>query len=98
MHYFPILLKILEELARLLAYQVEKLARLWQVGTFIGTLARKNEKSASFWHNGTWASGHVDHTGVHDTRFSKLFLIKLFFYMTKKSRQKSKYLANKDSF
>ena len=36
------------------------MARLWRVGT----LARKNEMLASFWHVGTH--------GTHGTRFSKL--------------------------
>ena len=31
-------------------------------------------------------------------RINLIFLIKLFFYMIKKSRQKSKYLKNKKSF
>ena len=29
---------------------------LWQVSTFIGTLACKNEKLANVWHVGTWVS------------------------------------------
>ena len=33
-----------------LARQVEKLARLWHIGTFIGTLSHKNEMLALFWH------------------------------------------------
>ena len=52
-------------------HAVEKLARLWHVGTFIGTLARKNEKLARC----TKAREHVDHAGTYDThgaRFSKL--------------------------
>ena len=47
----------------------------WHVGTFIGTLARKNEKLARFWHVGTLARGHIHHAGTygtHGTRFSKL--------------------------
>ena len=33
-----------------LARQIEKLVRLWHVGTFIGTLSHKNEMLALFWH------------------------------------------------
>ena len=36
-----------------MAGEVEKLARLWHVGKFIGTLAHKNEKLARLWHVGT---------------------------------------------
>ena len=58
-----------------MARQVEKLARhlarwhaklkhwhaVWQIGTFIGTLSRKNEKLTRFWHVGTQARWHVKH-------------------------------------
>ena len=40
---------------RILVSEVEKFARLWHVGTFIGTLAGKNEKLARFWHVGMWS-------------------------------------------
>ena len=36
-----------------LACQVEKLVCLWHIGTFIGTLAHKNEMLARFWYVGT---------------------------------------------
>ena len=76
MHYFPIFSKN--------NWKIDRPLARWHVGTFIGTLASKNEKSARFWHNGTWASGQVDHAGVHgthgthdthDMRLNKLFLI-----------------------
>ena len=72
-----------DKLVRLLVGEVEKLARLldvgtpswiigtplarWYVGKFIGTLARRNEKLVRFWHFGALARGHVDHAGKHGT-------------------------------
>ena len=53
-----------KELARLLARWYTKLKHwhaVWHVGTFIGTLARKNEKLVLFWHVGTQAPRHVNH-------------------------------------
>ena len=55
----------------------------WHVCMFTGTLARKNEKLARFWHvgtqahchvnhAGTQAHWHIDHVGTLGTRFSKL--------------------------
>ena len=47
----------------------------WHVSTFIGTLARKNEKLPRFWHIDTFVCGHVNHAGTYGThgpRFSKL--------------------------
>ena len=47
-----------EKLARFLARWQAKLKHwhgLWNVGAFIGTLARKNEKVARFWHEGMLA-------------------------------------------
>ena len=40
---------------RLLARWHSKLENWHAFGTFIGTLACKNEKLARFWHVGTWA-------------------------------------------
>ena len=44
----------------------------WHADTFIGTLARKNEKLARkneklarFWHVGTLTRRHVDHAGTY---------------------------------
>ena len=57
-----------EKLARLLASWHGKLKHchtILHVGTFIGTLPRKDEKLARFWHVD-------DHTGKHGTQFSKL--------------------------
>ena len=34
------------------------------VGTFIDTLARKNDKLAHFWHVGTQSRWHLNHTGT----------------------------------
>ena len=48
----------------MLPRQVETLGLLRHVGTFMGTLVRKNEKLARFWHAGTLARKprwHVDH-------------------------------------
>ena len=42
-----------KKLARLLAHWHASLKHwyaVWHVGTFIGTLTRKNEKLARFWH------------------------------------------------
>ena len=55
-----------------LAHQVEKLARLSLVVTFIGMLARKKRS----WHAfGTLARGHGDHAGTHGTRGTQTALI-----------------------
>ena len=66
----------IQKLKNILFWKIfEKLARRWHIGTYIDTLARKNEKFARFWHIGTVASGHLDHAGTHGThgtRFSKL--------------------------
>ena len=48
----------------MLACQVKTLATAWHVGTFIGTLERKNEKLAHFWHVGMHARCHVNHAGI----------------------------------
>ena len=51
------------------------MARQVKILAHLGTLARKNEKLARFWHVGIWARGNVDHAGTYDThgtRFSKL--------------------------
>ena len=57
--------------------KVEKLARLWHVGTpscKIGTSARWHI-TMSRWHAfGTLAIGHVDHASAHDTWLGKLSL------------------------
>ena len=42
----------------------EQLARLIAVGTFIYTLARKNEKLARFWHVGTQTRWHINQAGT----------------------------------
>ena len=34
------------------------------VGTFMDTLARKNDKLAHFWHVGTQSRWHLNHTGT----------------------------------
>ena len=67
-----------------LTCQFEKLARLWHVGTFIGTfigtLARKNEMLASFWLEGTWARRphwHAWHA-LQQIRVSCLMVSKAF--------------------
>ena len=44
------------------------MVRLLHVGTFIGTLARNNEKLARFWGVGTHARRHVDHVGIPTRR------------------------------
>ena len=36
----------------------------WHVGTFIGMLARKNEKLARFCHVGRQVSWHLNHAGM----------------------------------
>ena len=43
-------------MVRLLADKGEKLACPWHVGTFIGMLARKNEKLARIRQVGTWTT------------------------------------------
>ena len=56
-----------EKLARLLARWHAKLKHwhaTWHVSTFIGTLARENEKLARFWHDDTQARWHVNHAGT----------------------------------
>ena len=60
-------------LARQVEIFVRRLARwhtklkhwyvLWHVGTFFGTLTRKNKKLARFWHVGTQARWHISHAG-----------------------------------
>ena len=56
------------KLARSLAVWYAKLKHwhaLWQVGTFIDTLARKNDKLARFWHAGKevlWHSNTLERT------------------------------------
>ena len=61
-----------------MARQVKKLARrlarwhaklkhwhvFWHVDTFFGTLVRKNEKLARFWHVGAQARLHVNYAGT----------------------------------
>ena len=72
------------KLARRLARSHAKLKH-WHVVWHFGTLARRNEKLARFWHVGTQTRWHVDHVGMqarghagtHGTQFSKLFC--LFF-------------------
>ena len=51
--------------------QVEKLARLRHVGTLGRLLARWYVKKRRWYAFGTLARGHVDHAGMHGTRFSK---------------------------
>ena len=56
-----------EKLARLLARWHAKLKNwqvTWDVGTFVGTLTRKNEKLARFWHVDRQARWHVNHAGT----------------------------------
>ena len=36
----------------------------WHVATFLGTLARTNEKLARFWHMGMQARWHINHTST----------------------------------
>ena len=37
---------------------------LWHFGTFIGTLARKNENLARFWHVGMQAHWYINQAGT----------------------------------
>ena len=63
-----------------MASQLKHWLAVWYVGTFISTLARKNEKLARFWDVGTQARWHVNHAGTqvrwyvgtYGTSFSKL--------------------------
>ena len=69
--------KIVEKLARLLPSQLEK----WHV---FGTLARKNEMLARFWHVGT-----------HGTRFSKLSRItSLYIFWSTFSVETFEFISN----
>ena len=61
MYAFPVRLMVCMMyvlLTCLLAGKIEKLARLWHVGTFIGTFARKT-RGWHTWHVHTWAHGQV---------------------------------------
>ena len=44
-----------------LASPLERWHAVWHVTMFIGTLARKNEKLAHFWHVGTQAPWYINH-------------------------------------
>ena len=55
-----------------LTHQVETMTRLWYAGTFIVTLASKNEKLVRF---GMWTLGHLHYIRTRDTygtKFSKI--------------------------
>ena len=58
----------------ILASQVQKFIRLWQVGTFICTLVRKNEKLARFWQFSTCGRRPCWHTDLANS--NKFYLDK----------------------